>query len=121
MCFAFVKMLRLVFPNESSVPVFVCRTIFILAHLYMALASFMANKKLQKSRHLLLEEKVEKRAGIAVACRGLAIRVPIILAIHFKVGLLQPLVVSSALGLMKLLETECCCYMLTRPFTRKGK
>jgi len=120
MCFALVKALKHVFNDSSRYSVLICRAIFFGSHAYFALIWWLANKRLQKSKHLLLEEKVDKRSKITATLKGIAIRAPVVLLLHFKLGLTQPLLVSSLLGLIKLLETECCCYTITRQFSRKG-
>jgi len=119
MCFAVVKALKHIF-NDSLYPVLICRGIFFASHAYFGLIWWLANKRLQKSKHLLLEEKVDKRSKITSTLRSILMRAPIVLLLHFQIGLTQPLLVSSLLGLIKLLETECCCYTVTRSFSRKG-
>jgi hypothetical protein len=84
---------------------FFLRIIFGISHLFFVII-------FAKTRHAInsviasQDKKQLEAAAVFDTFKGIIIRGLLIAAIHYKSGIIQPLVVSSAMGVMSIIENE---------------
>jgi hypothetical protein len=81
------------------------RVFFILAHLFMAVVFIRTTLKVENNVGTP-ENKSQRRNNLRKSFGNIILRAIIIAAIHWKTQMLQPLFVSSTLGLFTVAEIE---------------
>jgi len=115
LCFAVVKAASTYSPFSEAIAVNIFRAFFVVAHSSIALAYLQLTSRINSSRSLLIEEKVERKASLNSACKAILVRAAIVIAIHFRLKLNPPLLVSSVLGLISIAEIDPALARLLKP------
>ena len=102
---------KLLLDDQNALHVVGARCFFGLANLGFAAMILLATQRVE-SRPGAHQDKVSDRLALRACWKELAIRVVLVLALHFGVGMLQPLILSNVLGLMGVYENDVLMKML---------
>jgi Tfp pilus assembly protein PilO len=83
----------------------IARIFFILSHLFMAVVFIRTTLKVENNVGTA-ESKSQRRNSLRKSFGNIILRAIIIAAIHWKTQMLQPLFVSSTLGLFTVAEID---------------
>jgi hypothetical protein len=102
--FASVKMAQQLL--GALIPTLICRSIFVLGHFYLVYIYLTTTSKVNKSTSRSSEEKVKIKEACFSIFKALLVRAGLIVAIHWKTGLMPPLVVSVIMGFFSMIEND---------------
>jgi hypothetical protein len=90
----------------TIIPTIICQAIFAAGHLYFVYIYMTTTSKVNKSTSRSSEEKVKIKEACFSIFKALLVRAIIIIAIHWRTGLMPPLVVSVFMGFFSMIEND---------------
>lgn len=83
-----------------------CQGIFVFGHLFFVYIYMTTTSKVNKSTSRSSEEKVKIKEACFSIFKALFVRALIIILVHWRAGLMPPLVVSVIMGFFSMIEND---------------
>ncbi len=104
--------------TKHDIFIMVMRGFFILGHLIFFYFFMLSNGRITKSQGRPNEEKVKAKKSCQLAFRSILIRALIIGFIHYRTGMLPPLIISVFMGFYSLIENVDYYYVIHSKFPK---
>ena len=91
--------------QENEHHVLILRVIFAISHILFFIIYLMAKSSIS-SMIAMQEIKIKSTKATTDCFKSIVVRAIVISAIHYKSHIIQPLLVSSIMGFMSILENE---------------
>jgi hypothetical protein len=102
-CIAALKLLKADTENEEHL--LIARVFFGVFHVFFLLM-FLKTKSGITNMMATQDDKLEAGSQLRIVVKGVLLKAAIIGGVHYKLHLIQPLVISSLMGFISLLESH---------------